>query len=141
MPNALIIEPCGDRVPADVRAMFLRAEAGDGFFYATGIAKRYGKKPARWLALPMTGKWIAAVSRYYEIPAGLCVRTMRGGEGKGTWLHRGLRGPFAQWLDVDLSVWVDMRRAEAWEKLISSGEFSAGLEMFAAIEKAGAKNV
>ncbi|WP_080684430.1 KilA-N domain-containing protein [Achromobacter xylosoxidans] len=141
MPNALIPAPGDERVPADVREMFLRAEAGDGFFYATGIAKRYGKEPHEWLRLPKTCEWLAAVSHYYEIPVDQCVRTKRGGEGKGTWLHRALRGPFAQWLDVDLSVWVDMQRAEAWEKLINSGEFAAGLEMFAAIEKAGAQDV
>jgi hypothetical protein len=86
----------------------------DGWFNATAVAERFGKRPNDWLTLPATKNYIKALERRYgKIPY---VKTRRGGNNKtntrnsgngGTWLHPKLGIPFARWLDDDFAVWCD----------------------------------
>lgn len=76
----------------------------DGWFNATEVASRYNLNPHEWLRLPATQDYLAALERKYgKIPY---FKTKRG-TGGGTWLHPKLAVRFAQWLDVDFSVWCD----------------------------------
>lgn len=120
-------------IVAAAQSMFLDAEASGGLFYATGIARLYRKVPGEFLRLPSTIEYIEAIQRVTGETHADCVQTRRGGHCSeaGTWLSRRLRGPFAAWLDVNLSVWVDMRRGAAMEELIRSGQFAVGAEKFA----------
>ena len=79
----------------------------DGWFNANEIADNFGKSPTEWLRLPTTREYVARLeSRYGKIPY---VRTTRNraDRGGGTWLHPRLAVRFAQWLDVDFSIWCD----------------------------------
>lgn len=83
----------------------------DGWFNATEVANRFGKRPNDWLALPTTKDYIAALERKYgSVPYS---KTRKGGDtrksgiAQGTWLHPKLAVRFAQWLDVDFAVWCD----------------------------------
>ncbi|OLL30047.1 DNA-binding protein [Burkholderia sp. SRS-W-2-2016] len=76
----------------------------DGWFNATTVGARSGKKPHEWLRLPDTQDYLAAVERKYgKIPY---LKTKRG-RGGGTWMHPKLAVRFAQWLDMDFAVWCD----------------------------------
>ncbi|QTP33693.1 hypothetical protein B7759_02296 [Burkholderia glumae] len=77
---------------------------GAGWFNATAAAHRYGKEPAQWLRLPATVAYIDALHRKYGNFTHLKTRR---GAGGGTWMHPKLAVRFAQWLDVDFSVWCD----------------------------------
>ncbi|MBA4707509.1 KilA-N domain-containing protein [Aquitalea aquatica] len=83
----------------------------DGWFNATDAAKKFGRRPNDWLALPETARYLEALERKYgKIPY---FKTKRGGDtgksgnAQGTWLHPKLAVRFAQWLDVDFAVWCD----------------------------------
>ncbi|MGJ8515096.1 KilA-N domain-containing protein [Carnimonas bestiolae] len=86
----------------------------DGWINATDVAKRFGKKPVKWLELPRTKSYIAALARALGVSNvrksdfGL-VKTSRGGHQAGTWLHPKLAVSFARWLDDDFAVWCDMQ--------------------------------
>lgn len=81
----------------------------DGWFNATEAAKKYGTKPAWWLRLPETQRYLAALCRVSKVQKSHFVRTVRGGASgqAGTWYHPKLAVPFARWLDIDFSVWCD----------------------------------
>ncbi|WP_186205930.1 KilA-N domain-containing protein [Burkholderia gladioli] len=86
----------------------------DGWFDATAVATKYGKRTAEWLRLPATVAYIDALNRKYgNFPH---LKTRRG-VGGGTWMHPKLAVRFAQWLDVDFAVWCD----EQIEQLIRDG--------------------
>jgi hypothetical protein len=81
--------------------------AGEGWFNATEIADKFGKRPVDWLRLPDTEKYLEALElRSEKIPL---LKIKRGGRGKSdaTWLHPKLGVPFARWLDVNFAVWCD----------------------------------
>ncbi|MGE4534651.1 KilA-N domain-containing protein [Halomonas sp.] len=86
----------------------------DGWINATEVAKRFGKRPVKWLELPSTKSYMAALARALGITDvrksdfGL-VTTRRGGPRQGTWLHPKLAVAFARWLDDDFAVWCDLR--------------------------------
>jgi len=82
----------------------------DGWFNATQVAARYGKRTAEWLRLPETRKYLAALRRKSDVGFSHFTRTVKGNSSKfeqGTWLHPKLAVRFAQWLDVDFAVWCD----------------------------------
>jgi hypothetical protein len=104
MPNALIVEQYEGQ---PVHFM------GDGWFNATGPAKRHGKKPAHWLALPGTKSYMAALGKALGFEVGFpdikLVRTSKVRGQAGTWLHPKLAVPFARWLSDDFAVWCDLK--------------------------------
>lgn len=81
----------------------------DGWFNATLAAERHGKKPAKWLRLMETKRYIEALARLHEVHKMDFVKASRGGDRteQGTWLHPKLAVPFARWLDIDFAVWAD----------------------------------
>lgn len=83
----------------------------DGWFNATEAAERFGKKPAEWLRLPETVRYLEAMMEMAEVGKSHFVHTKRGGAhgGGGTWLHPKLAVRFAQWLDVKFAVWCDLQ--------------------------------
>lgn len=93
----------------------------DGWINATDVAKRFGKRPAEWMRLPDTQKYMEALARHLNVrESHLLIRTERGRSG-GTWLHPKLAVTFARWLDVDFAVWCDLHidallRGELTEK-------------------------
>ena len=75
-----------------------------GWFNATQVASNFNKSVYEWVRLPDTQKYIDALIRKYgKIPY---LKTKRG-SGGGTWLHPKLAVRFAQWLDMDFSIWCD----------------------------------
>lgn len=80
-----------------------------GWFNATSAAKRFGKKPAEWLRLAETKKYVAALIRKGKVGEAHFARTVRGGSvgASGTWLHPRLAIRYAQWLDEDFAIWCD----------------------------------
>lgn len=82
--------------------------SGEGWINATDVAKRFGKKPAEWLRLPDTAKYMDALARHLNVgESHLLTRSSKGRSG-GTWLHPKLAVSFARWLDVDFAVWCDL---------------------------------
>ncbi|WP_039967931.1 KilA-N domain-containing protein [Pseudomonas chlororaphis] len=86
----------------------------EGWINATDVAKRFGKKPAEWLRLPTSERYMTALGRALglESKVGLShfglVAAERGGKVAGTWLHPKLAVAFARWLDDDFAVWCDL---------------------------------
>lgn len=82
---------------------------GEGWFNATQVASRYGKRPVDWLKSPETRRYVQALARSSKVKKSHFARTQRGGRvgEAGTWLHPKLAVRFAQWLDVDFAVWCD----------------------------------
>lgn len=81
----------------------------DGWFNATEAAKRFGKKPAEWMRLPETVRYLEAMMEMAEVGKSHFVHAKRGGAhgGGGTWLHPKLAVRFAQWIDVKFAIWCD----------------------------------
>lgn len=86
---------------------------GDGWFNATAAAARFGKRPAEWLRLPDTQRYLNALCRRHEVGKSHFAKTSRGGGAErrrntqGTWLHPRLGVAFARWLDPDFACWCD----------------------------------
>ncbi len=97
----------------------------DGWFNATAVAARHGKRPADWLRLPDTERYLDALCRKSKVGKSHFARSARGGAKgtAGTWLHPKLAVRFAQWLDIDFAVWCDeqidslLRGKQDWRKL------------------------
>lgn len=87
----------------------------DGWLHATKIAERFGKKPAHWLELPGTKRYMAALARHlaggFDVGKSdiKLVETSRVRGRAGTWLHPKLAVAFARWLSDDFAVWCDMQ--------------------------------
>ena len=86
----------------------------NGWFNATQASKQFGKRPNDWLNLVETQDYIQALSDVMGISItsknGNCIaliKTKRGKENGGTWLHPKLAVPFTRWLDVRFGVWCD----------------------------------
>lgn len=79
----------------------------DGWFNATTVADRFGKKPIEWLRLPETDRYLDALCRRLKVGKSHFYRAKRGKHGGGTWFHPKLGIPFARWLDMDFAVWCD----------------------------------
>lgn len=86
----------------------------DGWINATDVANRFGKRPAEWLRLPASERYMAALARALGLEGKVgfshfgLVQAERGGKNPGTWLHPKLAVAFARWLDDDFAVWCDL---------------------------------
>ncbi len=87
-----------------------------GWFNATQASKQFGKRPNDWLNLVETQDYIQALSDVMGISItsknGNCInliKTKRGKEDGGTWLHPKLAVPFSRWLDVRFGIWCDIQ--------------------------------
>lgn len=82
----------------------------EGWFNATEVAAKYGKRPIDWLRLPDTERYVDALCRKSEVRKSHFIITRKGNSARftqGTWLHPKLGVRFAQWLDIDFAVWCD----------------------------------
>lgn len=83
----------------------------DGWFNATSVAERFGKRPIDWLKLESTKEYVSALQEMFPEVKNLHIT--RKGNSKnfeqGTWLHPKLAVRFAQWLDVRFAVWCDVQ--------------------------------
>lgn len=92
---------------------------GQVFANATAMCQAFGKKPADWLRLATTQRYIDALKAKWENLTS--VETRQGGADKGsTWIHEKLILKLAQWLNVDFELWCDEKIAE----LLRTGEVS-----------------
>lgn len=84
----------------------------NGWINATDVAKRFGKKPAKWLELPSTQSYMAALIRHLSVDVRnsdfKLIEASRVRGKAGTWLHPKLAVAFARWLDDDFAVWADL---------------------------------
>lgn len=98
----------------------------DGWFNATEAAKLYGKRPIDWLNLPETMRYVSALAARSKVKESHFAQTRRGGRPgeAGTWLHPKLAVRFAQWLNVDFSLWCD----EQIESIINQRTLGAEAE-------------
>lgn len=88
--------------------------ADDGWFCATTAAKRFNKKPAKWLELPSTQSYMMALAKRIgalEVRKSdiKLVHTSKVRGQAGTWLHPKLAVAFARWLSDDFAVWCDLQ--------------------------------
>lgn len=81
----------------------------EGWFNATVVAEKFGKRPVDWLALESTKEYVSALSGHLNCEPKSLLKTKRGKHGGGTWLHPKLAVRFAQWLDVNFAVWCDLQ--------------------------------
>lgn len=83
----------------------------DGWFNATAVADRFGKRPADWLALDSTREYVATLCDLLRSEKSSLLKVRRGGRGKpdSTWFHPKLAVPFARWLDVRFAIWCDIQ--------------------------------
>lgn len=85
---------------------------GDIMVNATEMAKPFSKSPSEYLRLPSTRKLIDAVMGKSRIDENQLVKTLRGGNIQGTWIHEDIALDFAQWLSVDFKLWCNDRIKE-----------------------------
>lgn len=92
---------------------------------ATLMCKPFGKKPAKWLELPSTKRYMEALKVKSENRTPL-LNAVSGnysdGRQQGTWIHEKLILKLAQWLDVGFEIWCDEKIAE----LLKNGTASIG---------------
>jgi len=83
----------------------------DAFLNATGIAKKFNKRPADYLKSDSTISYLESITRILVIPQNQLVKVKKGSSanGGGTWLHPKLAIDFARWLNPDFAVWCDMQ--------------------------------
>jgi len=79
----------------------------DGWFNATNAAERYGKRPVDWIKQKEIQDYVARLCEFYKVSQNHFIKTRRGKNVGGTWLHPRLAVPFARWCDVDFAIWCD----------------------------------
>ena len=99
----------------------------DGWFNATEAAGKFDKKPAKWLELPGTKRYMQALAKAlgFDVQKSdiKLVRTSKVRGQAGTWLHPKLAVAFARWLDPQFSVWCDcqiddiIRGKQDWSRM------------------------
>ena len=77
---------------------------------ATEMAKTFGKRPAKWLELPSTKEFLAALTDVRKSDFAL-IQTDKGGisGGGGTWMHEDVALEFARWLSPAFAIWCNDR--------------------------------
>lgn len=80
---------------------------------ATEMSKPFGKKPAKWLALPSTKEFLTTLSDVRKSDFAM-VQTDKGGVsgGGGTWMHEDVALEFARWLSPAFAIWCNDRIKE-----------------------------
>lgn len=80
---------------------------------ATEMARPFAKRPVNYLDLPTTKERIEALTKVRfsdfgsePLPPDFLVRTQRGGNKSGTWIHQIIAVEFAGWLSVDFKIWM-----------------------------------
>ena len=80
---------------------------------ATEMAKSFDKRPAKWLELPSTKEFLAALTAIRKSDTAL-IQTNSGGinGGGGTWMHEDVALEFARWLSPSFAIWCNDRIKE-----------------------------
>lgn len=80
---------------------------------ATEMAKPFEKRPAKWLELPSTKDFLAALTAIRKSDTAL-IQTNSGGinGGGGTWMHEDVALEFARWLSSAFAIWCNDRIKE-----------------------------
>jgi len=78
----------------------------EGWFNATIVAEKFGKRPNDWLSLDSTQDYISVLCESFNYQKSSLLKTKAGRYG-GTWMHPKLGVAFARWLDVRFAVWCD----------------------------------
>lgn len=80
---------------------------------ATEMAKSFDKRPAKWLELPSTKEFLAALTAIRKSDTAL-IQTSSGGinGGGGTWMHEDVALEFARWLSPAFAIWCNDRIKE-----------------------------
>lgn len=80
---------------------------------ATEMAKSFDKRPAKWLELPSTKEFLAALTDVRKSDFAL-IQTDKGGisGGGGTWMHEDVALEFARWLSPAFAIWCNDRIKE-----------------------------
>lgn len=80
---------------------------------ATEMAKAFDKRPAKWLELPSTKEFLAALTAIRKSDTAL-IQTNSGGinGGGGTWMHEDVALEFARWLSPAFAIWCNDRVKE-----------------------------
>jgi phage antirepressor YoqD-like protein len=80
---------------------------------ATEMAKSFDKRPAKWLELPSTKEFLAALTAIRKSDTAL-IQTNSGGinGGGGTWMHEDVALEFARWLSPAFAIWCNDRIKE-----------------------------
>ena len=80
---------------------------------AIEMAKSFGKRPAKWLELPSTKEFLAALTDVRKSDFVL-IQTDKGGisGGGGTWMHEDVALEFARWLSPAFAIWCNDRIKE-----------------------------
>lgn len=80
---------------------------------ATEMAKPFGKLPTDFMLLKSTKEYIKALEkRYGNYHSEKIFKVLNGGNKRGTWMCRELAIRYAQWLNPDFAIWVDMKVIE-----------------------------
>lgn len=79
-----------------------------GWFNATTVAAKYGKRPVDWLRSTDARQYIEAVCAEQKVQKSHLLSKRLGRNG-GTWFHPKLAVAFARWLDVRFAVWCDQQ--------------------------------
>ena len=74
-----------------------------GWFNATVVAKKFGKRPSDFFDLPSTKEYMAILNTRFS---GNLTEAKRGKSG-GTWVHPKLGVLFARWCDIRFAIWCD----------------------------------
>ena len=83
----------------------------NGWFNATVVAEKYGKRPVDWIRLDETQEYLKSLASMLTCEPESLVKTSRArsDRGGGTWLHPNLVVAFARWLSTDFAVWCDLQ--------------------------------
>lgn len=79
-----------------------------GWFNATEVAKKFGKRLDHWLKTEDTKQYLQALAEISNTSEKGYLKTKRGNSG-GTWFHPDLAVPFARWLNKRFGVWCDQQ--------------------------------
>ncbi len=92
----------------------------DGYWNATQMCQRYGRKLNDFLRLKSSKAYLAALSPVTGIPVTGLIIIQRGGtpSEQGTWVHRRVALKLAAWLNPHFEVWV----YSVIEKLLTQGK-------------------
>jgi len=79
---------------------------------ATKMARPFGKRPAKWLELPVAKEFISTLTAIRKSDTAFVVTKVGGHSGGGTWFHEDVALEFARWLSPAFSVWCNDRIKE-----------------------------
>lgn len=87
---------------------------GQVYANATAMCKPFAKRPNDWYVLPITQRYIQAITgKSGNSDYQLFIKKAGNPEyGGGTWIHEKLILKLAQWLDVDFEIWCDEQIAQ-----------------------------